>query len=916
MNELKTLQNILGKPYEDLEYLILCLKEVLEENGEEELVPWLPWINDRVPPDPEQSSDKIYHLLSMCFQLLNIVEVNGAMQMRRQKESGESLSSVNGLWGQCFKQLREEGIPDARIAERLRHIRVEPVLTAHPTEAKRPVVLDHYRELYVQFLKLENSMYTASELDAIRQEIKIIINRLWHISDIHLRKPDVYSELTNVLHYFRNVFPRLLEKHDMRFVQAWKDAGFDASLVGDPDAWPGFSFGNWVGGDRDGHPLVTSEVTFHTLQTLMDQALQLVRERLTGLSKNLGIFCNLHDLPGSLQRRIKKLRQEDPGSEELLQRFAAEGFRLYIHLLINRLPAQDSLQQTDQEQAAYAHPGELIGDLNILRQALVEYGAGSLARNEVSRTIRFVRVFGFHLAKLDIRQNSGFYMKALGQLLEHSMLCCDDFHRWNEAKKLEFLNRELETNRPFVRSAEELGYEARETLATFRILRKHINRYTQAALGPLIVSMTRGLSDLLAVHLLARESGLTLWTGEGLACRLPIVPLFETIEDLRNSPRIMDAFLSHPVTKRSLAYLQDLHGYSEPVQEIMIGYSDSNKDGGILASAWSLYQAQARLVETGRKHGVRIRFFHGKGGSISRGAGPTHWFIRSLPPHSVSGELRLTEQGETIERKYANLGNATYNMELLSASTACATIRQENMQDAPYEGEEIMDYLVRESLEVYKALTGDPGFLVFFTQATPIDAIEESKIGSRPARRTGKRSLADLRAIPWVFAWSQSRFNLTGWYGVGYALEKMKSEKPDLFERFLRLVGEDAFVRYVLTNVDTSLNATDESIMNLYASLVGDQAIRTEIMAKITAELERTRRMLAEILELPIEERRKNHYYSTKLRASALIFLHRSQVRLLSQWRAEKKSSVRSGETLYSLLRCINAIANAMGNTG
>jgi phosphoenolpyruvate carboxylase len=271
----------------------------------------------------------------------------------------------------------------------------------------------------------------------------------------------------------------------------------------------------------------------------------------------------------------------------------------------------------------------------------------------------------------------------------------------------------------------------------------------------------------------------------------------------------------------------------------------------------------------------------------------------------------VTEQGETIERKYANKGNAAYNLELLIASAACSYLVNGQSAGTSHPGERIMETLVEKSLAFYKELTGDQEFLVFFSQATPIDAIEESKIGSRPARRSGKKNLSDLRAIPWVFSWSQTRFNLTGWYGVGFALENLKNNEPEMFSKFVELVQNDAFIRYLLTNVDTSLNATDEGIMELYSSLVEDPEIRERMMKKIMTELGRTRKLLNLILEKPISQRRTNHYYSTMLRANALDYLHRNQVNLLSYWRKQKKE-----ETLYSLLRSINAIANAMGNTG
>lgn len=906
MNDLKTLQQTLGKPYMDLEYLLYCLRDVLEENGETQLVSYIPWINREIPEDKGKNSDKLFHLYSVCFQLLNIVEVNGAMQTRRKKETESSASSINGLWANCFKILREEGISEDQIMDGIGDVHVEPVLTAHPTEAKRPVVLDQYRALYVLFVKLENSMYTLAEKEVIRDNIKVVLNRLWHIDDIYVTKPDVYSELTNVLHYFKNVFPELLGIHDERFVQAWKDEGLSEALLQDPDQWPRISFGNWVGGDRDGHPLVTSKVTKDTLQVLRMNGIAGLREQLTSLSRNLSIICSIDEAGKKLKDRIENL-QRNKGAAKLRRRFEAEAFRYFVQLLMLKMPDKSVSKQS------YTGTDQLISDLYILRDALQDFGAQTLARKEVMRMIRYVRTFGFHLARLDIRQNSHFYLNALSQLMVNATNSGEDFAGWPEKKKLDLLNRELLSNRPFVRYVEGLGLgeQARESLATLKVAADHIRKYSSDGVGPLIISMTTDVSDLLTVYLLAREAGLTEWTSGGLACIMPVVPLFETIEDLRNSARILEDFLSHPVTRNSLEYQRAKTGSSDLVQEVMIGYSDSNKDGGIMASAWNLYQAQSRLAETGRKRGVRIRFFHGKGGSISRGAGPTHWFIRSLPPGTVNGDIRVTEQGETIERKYANKGNAAYNLELLIASTACSYLVNGESAGTSHQGEKIMDYLVEKSLAFYKELTGDQEFLVFFSQATPIDAIEESKIGSRPARRSGKKNLSDLRAIPWVFSWSQTRFNLTGWYGVGYALENLKNEKPEMFRKFIELVENDAFIRYLLTNVDTSLNATDEEIMEMYSSLVEDNGIRERMMKKISAELERTRRLLNLILEKPIMQRRTNHYYSTMLRANALDYLHRNQVRLLTLWRKQKKE-----ETLYSLLRSINAIANAMGNTG
>jgi phosphoenolpyruvate carboxylase len=351
----------------------------------------------------------------------------------------------------------------------------------------------------------------------------------------------------------------------------------------------------------------------------------------------------------------------------------------------------------------------------------------------------------------------------------------------------------------------------------------------------------------------------------------------------------------------------------------MIGYSDSNKDGGIIASGWHLNHAQKKLVEIGNKHKVQIRFFHGKGGTISRGAGPVHWFLKSLPDETLQGNIRVTEQGETIERKYANKVNATHNLELLLAGTAHRAIL--NKIEVSVDNkirDEIFNFMADESFEAFKGLTHHESFIKYFEQATPIDAIESSKIGSRPARRTGKRSLKDLRAIPWVFSWTQSRTQISGWYGFGTALKRLKEEKPEHYDHLQKMVKTDNYVRYILTNIDTSLAATDDNIIKLYSTLVENEKVKDDILKLLMTELELTKSTLQELIRRPRHERRKNHYFSTRFRAEALMPLHKAQVELLKEWRTSKASISKEDESklLRNLLRSINAIANAMGTTG
>ncbi len=849
------------------------------------------------------------------------MEVNGAVQNRRQRENEGGLKSINGLWGNNLEILRQQGLGVEDILPELKNISVQPVLTAHPTEAKRPVVLAEYRHLYLLLVQRENSMYTRLEQEAVRDDIKLSLHRLWLIDDIFLEKPDVRSELANVIHYLVNVFPIALPLLDRKFIQAWEEAGFDPGDLNDASAFPGLSFGNWVGGDRDGHPLVTAEITKYTLKQLRLNAFGLIRENLRALAQKLSFYSEFSEVPQALRQRISEISIELGNcTGYIIDKYNKEIFRQYVHLLLARLPIETDVEQgifLKERPGSYTRSFQLIDDLTVLSDSLREMGAAKIAFNDVRDSIRLVQTFGFHLAQLDIRQNSSFYEKALSQLLEVSGVTDHDYHTWDEPKRLTLLNQELKTNRPFTRDFDLLGPEAGATVSCFEVVENHIRLYGPHALGTLIVSMTRSVSDLLMVYLLAREGGLTVKDGEGIALKLQVVPLFETIDDLERSGEIMDHYFSHPVVKASLHYQQKLLSATLPTQDIMIGYSDSNKDGGIIASAWHLYKAQKMLVGVGQKYGVSIRFFHGKGGTISRGAGPMHWFLRSLPDGSVNGNIKITEQGESIERKFANRTNAVYNLELLVSGAAALTILQKHHHKDDNQASEILELMSTESIRFYNDLTHDKDFITFFRTATPIDAIESSKIGSRPARRSGKKTLDDLRAIPWVFSWNQSRFHITSWYGVGSTLFFLKSKHPEMFDRLKELMKTDNLVRYIFTNIDTSLAATDEDIIRLYSALTTDKDVRENILGKIFHELTLTRDMMSQLILNPMEERRKNHYFSTILRAEALDYLHHNQVDLLREWRKQKEEAGEPPEQLHvDLLRSINAIANAMGNTG
>ncbi len=901
----------------DLSFLMTCFHEVLDEAGEHDIVQHLPWRG--APATTTPMTERLAQAYSIVFQLLSMVEQNAAVQYRREVETSRGLTAIPALWGQSLQQAHQHGLTDQQIAEALDRMHVELVLTAHPTEAKRATVLEQHRQLYLLLVKRENQMWTPQEQQTIREEIKAVLATLWRTGEIFLEKPDVASERRNIIHYLYNVFPEVLPSLDLRLRQAWTAVGFDPDLIRDPQHLPRLAFGTWVGGDRDGHPFVTAEVTRQTLGELRLHALLLLKQHLIGLARQISLSDHVQQPPPELLTHITHLSTElGEHGQRAIQRNPNEPWRQLINLMIAQLPlVDDALEQLPQQQRRYQHTSALLADLRLLYDSLIAIGARRIADYTVQPVMRIVQTFGFHLAVLDIRQNSRVHDIALAQLLSAAGLEETDFPNWDEARRLAFLNRELSSPRPFTRIDMSAGAEADAVLSSYRVLVEHIRTYGAEGLGALIVSMTRSLSDLLVIYVLAREVGLHIDTPDGPACPLPVVPLFETIEDLQHSPDILRAFITHPFTQRSLK--QQRRQIDDPlVQQVMIGYSDSNKDGGIFASLWNLYRTQAELAQIGHTHGIRIRYFHGRGGTISRGAGPTHRFIKALPHAALNGDLRITEQGETIAQKYANRITAAYNLELLLAGVTRSTVLDWYAPETSHTLEPVMDRLAERSQQTYTALLHTEGFVTFFRQATPIDVIEASRIGSRPARRTGQHTLADLRAIPWVFSWGQTRFYLSGWYGVGSAIEELHAQDPAAFLLVQQHLLTWPPLHYILSNVATSIATVDVDIMREYAELVEDATLRERIFALILAEYQRTRQMIELIYGGTLAERRPNVHAMMQMRREALRTLHRQQIGLLQQWRmVQHQGDDAAAELLLPrLLLTVNAIASGSGSTG
>lgn len=903
----------------DRRWLTEILADVLTELGDAELARWLPG-RGPLPDDATIAPPARLGLAyAVAFQLLNLVEETAAADMRRLREDSEGAEAERGLWADQLAECRRQGATGEELTATLREVEVEPVLTAHPTEAKRLSVLEQHRAL-MRLLEQRRRGESGLAGERARAEFRAALERLWRTGEILLEKPSVADERRNVFNYLRDVFPLVLPELDQRFRAAWLAAGFSPDLVRDPSALPALRFGSWVGGDRDGHPGVTAAVTAETLQQLRTNALWVLHRQLTALADELPLSELIQSPPPSLlalkDRAVAALGE---AARPILSAHPGEPWRQTTALLAARLPVDvrpGQLAEVHEGDGRYPHAADLAADLAVLHQSLVEAGAGRLADHDVRPVQRALDVFGFHLARLDVRQNSAFHDRALKQLLLASGLDGSQWDEWLERERLRFLEQELRSPRPFLHPVASAGAEADAVVGTYRVLAEHLRHHGADGVGSLIVSMTRQVSDLLLVYVLAREAGLLRLFPEGLVCQLPVVPLFETADDLERGPDILRAFLEQPVTRASLAFHATRAGRPGRLrQQVMVGYSDSNKDAGILASQWALQRAQLRLARVGQEAGVEVQFFHGRGGTVSRGAGPTHRFLEALPAGSLSGAIRLTEQGETIAQKYGNPATALHNLELLLAGVTATTWRHRQTKVPTLAAAPLMDRLAQASMKAYRSLLETDGFVIFHRQATPMDVLENTRIGSRPSRRTGRASLADLRAIPWVFSWTQARYYLTGWYGVGTALAGLTEAE---FATLRDLLKTWPFLHYVITNVETSHASSDRGVMRQYAELVEDPDLRERVWSVVSAEWERTQEQLTRLREGALGGRRPRLARTLNLRTEALAVLHRQQLGLLRRWRASQAAGddAAAAALLPELLLSVNAIASGLRTTG
>jgi len=912
----------------DIQYLEDALSEVIreQEGGElfhliEEFENACKRIKDQYDPSIEEfllresgklnlpTSSKLTQAFALYFYLLNTAEENFGMQQRREIQRQEG--RLQGSFEDCLARLKDKGVDRQTILGIINDLSIEPVMTAHPTEAKRLTILKKYRKIYLTIFKKENPIWTPEEKALLRQDIINEIQKLWQTGDIFLERPTVQEEIANGLHYFRESFYPVIPKLYFSLKRAMERFYPDNELY----LPPFLKFGSWIGGDRDGNPNVTPDLTRWALKAQKDLILSLYIQSVYELTGSLSQSTTRVNVSAELLASIEIDAANMPDiGQRVIDRNPYEPYRQKLSFIKIRLEKTrdannaDLLSQVAHSERLYQKPSEFLDDLRIIRRSLKENKGSKTAEIEIDALIKRVEVFDFRLVRLDIREEASKHTRAICEIFQRLGIYLD-FSDLSEEEKIRVLTTEIENRRPLIYEGMNLSPECIRTVETFRVIKWARENISPEAINTYIISMTHEISDILTVLLLAKETGLY----RGLAS-IDIVPLFETIDDLRRSGEIMDELFSLPVYRKYLEQRGDL-------QEIMLGYSDSNKDGGILTSGWELYKAQKTLRDVAQKHGIRLRLFHGKGGTVGRGGGPTHKAILAQPPGTIQCNIKITEQGEVISSKYANQGTALHNLELLvagvmEASTPAFHKEIETLDD---KYTPVLDELSGIAYKLYRELVDDPDFYTFFMHATPISEIGLAKIGSRPAKRKEQSwKIEDLRAIPWVFSWTQSRYMLPAWYPIGTTFKRFIARDQEAHSNLLKEMYQKwPFFENLLDNIQMTMAKADMNIAHLYSHLVPDEAIRDRIFDTMKREFELSREMILLITgQKNLLDNDPWLKRSIRLRNPFMDPINYIQVNLLKQLRETEVNAVKKKDLTDTVLLTISCIAAGMRNTG
>ncbi|MCF6734655.1 phosphoenolpyruvate carboxylase [Blastococcus sp. KM273129] len=849
-----------------------------------------------------RSANHVIRAFSHFSLLANLAEdIHHERRRRHHRRAGSP--PQQGSLAAAFALLDEAGVAEDTVARELAGALVCPVVTAHPTEVRRKTVFQVQRQV-TELIRQRDRAADGDVDPEWSARLWRSVLTLWQTALLRLSRLRLTDEIDEALRYYElslfEVVPAINAEVRRAVEQRWPGAG----VLRRPLLLPG----SWIGGDRDGNPFVTAEALRRATSRQAGTALAHHLAELAALRSELSMSDRLVTPTPALYHLAEVSRDDSPFRADEPYRRALTGISARLTATAARVPGAEP-PDTGPLPALppYEGPDELRADLDVVDASLRSHGAGALADDRLRRLREAVEVFGFHLCGLDLRQNSSVHEQVVGELLAWAGVC-DDYAGLDEAARVELLAGELTLRRPLVRPDAELSEETRKEIDVLLAAAERVALLGPRTIPNYVISMCESVSDVLEVAVLLKEVGLLDPAGpDGPTCPVGISPLFETIDDLQAAATTLGAVLDQPLYRSLLANRGN-------VQEVMLGYSDSNKDGGYLAANWALYRAELDLVELARREGIRLRLFHGRGGTVGRGGGPSYEAIRAQPPGAVAGALRITEQGEVIAAKYADPDLARRNLEALVAATLESTLLDvEGLGADADEAYALLDDLAARAQRAYRELVHEtPGFVQWFRAATPIGELAELNIGSRPPSRKAGDSIADLRAIPWVFSWSQTRIMLPGWYGTGSALEGWVGDSAERLEQLRELHRRWPFFRTVLSNMGMVLAKTDLGLAARYAELVPDEELRARVFDRITAEHERTRRMALAVTGDELLADNPSLARSIRNRFPYLEPLHHLQVEMLRRRRGGEDDEL----TSRNIQLTINGIATALRNSG
>jgi phosphoenolpyruvate carboxylase len=839
----------------------------------------------------------VVRAFSYFSHLANLAE-DVHQNRRRRAHALAGSRPQQGSIAAALAHLAQAGVAPDTLAAWFADALVSPVLTAHPTEVQRKSILDCEREIARLMMWRDRSLLTADEEKEWETGVYRQIVTLWQTAMLRLSRLQVRDEIENGLAYYRYTFlsevPRL---YDALAVELQRVFGADIAIP------PFLRMGSWIGGDRDGNPFVVASTLEYAIRAQATVAFDHYLDEVHRLGAELSLSARLVQPTPELMALVVAAGDTNPHRQDEPYRQALTGIYARLAATAVALSGKAPARAPHMTAEPYRTALELSRDLEVIRASLATHGAAILGTRRLTPLIRAIAAFGFHLASIDLRQNADVHEAVVGELLARAEVVAD-YAGLAEADRIALLTRELATPRPLYSPHLPYGERARSELAILTAAAEIHRRYGAAAVPNYVISKCDSVSDLLEVGVLLKEVGLL--RGEDLA--LNVVPLFETIADLERCGAIMRAAFSLPQYRRWIAG-------RDHWQEVMLGYSDSNKDGGYLTANWALYRAEMQLVDAFGEHGVKLRLFHGRGGTVGRGGGPSYEAILAQPAGSVTGGLRITEQGEIIASKYSDPELGRRNLEALVAATMEASLLDaEQIGDRAAAYHQALDELSAIAFEAYRALVYDtPEFVAYFRGATPIAEIAELNIGSRPASRTASNRIEDLRAIPWVFSWGQCRLMLPGWYGFGSAVDAWLAQHTDGLPLLREMHEKWPFFRSVLSNMAMVLAKTDLAVASRYAELVSDATVREPVFGRIAAEHARTVRAFSAITwRTQLLEDNPTLARSIRNRFPYLDPLNHLQVELLRRYRGGQTDE----RTKRAIHLTINGLAAGLRNSG